>query len=331
MPGTSDHRPPPDDLMRSALGRAARRAGPDCLDPETLAAYYERSLDASAKARVESHVAGCLACQEALVALARSEPEPAAPAAGGWLDWLAPRLAWAAPVLVAGLAAGLWYAAQSPIAPERDVSVATSALDEQKAAAPAEAEPPAAEVERFRAEAPKAAEPVAAPAAPPPAAVAEPAAGAAAGGRPPAAREKSEEKSAERRAVTGVAASLSQVAADTAAMLVAAPGGRTIWRFGPGGAIARSDDGGSTWREQAATGGELAAGSAVSPTICWAAGRAGAVWRTTDGERWEKLAAPADADLIAVEAADADRALVTAEDGRRWETTDGGRTWSARG
>ena len=76
--------------------------------------------------------------------------------------------------------------------------------------------------------------------------------------------------------------------------------------------------------------GELAAGSAVSLTVCWAAGRAGAVWRTTDGERWEKLAVPAGADLVAVAATGADQAIVTAGDGRRWETVDGGRTWFAR-
>ena len=63
MPGRSDHRPPPDDLTRSALGRTVRDAGPDCLDAEALAAFYERSFGAGDMARAETHVAACAACQ----------------------------------------------------------------------------------------------------------------------------------------------------------------------------------------------------------------------------------------------------------------------------
>lgn len=325
MSGTSEHRPPSDDLTRSALGRAARRSGPACPDAETLAACYERSLDADAMARAEAHVAQCLDCQKALVALARSEPEPAAPVAGGrlWFPW---RLAWAAPVLVAGLAVAVWYLRPPAPEPRQDAAVASRAMTEAQAVP--------AETERFAAEAPKAAEPAAPPAAPRPEAADKQALGAASAGQAVAAGaapEKQEETSLERRAVTGLAASLSQAAADTARVLVAAPGGRIVWRLGPGGAIARSDDGGATWRVQTTVDGELLTGAAPSTTVCWAAGRGGAVWRTTDGERWDRVAAPADADFMTVEATGADQAIVTADDGRRWETIDGGRAWFERG
>jgi len=323
MSGTSEHRPPPDDLTRSALGRAARRSGPACLDAETLAAFYERSLDADAMARAEAHVAQCLDCQEALAALARSEPEPAALVAGGrlWSPW---RLAWAAPVLVAGLAVAVWYMQPPAGGPQQDAALRTRAMAGQPAL-PAEAEGVAPD-------APKAAMPEAA--ATRPQAADEPAPRAAEAGTPAealAASEKTEEKSAERRAVTGLAASLSQAAADTATTLAAAPGGRIVWRLGPGGAIARSDDGGATWRDQASVDGEPLAGAAPSTTVCWAVGRSGAVWRTADGERWDRVATPTDTDLVAVDATGADQAIVTAEDGRRWETIDGGRHWFEKG
>jgi len=324
MPGPPNHRPPPDDLIRSALGRAAGRAGPDCLDAETLAAFYEHTLDADAFARAEAHVAGCLDCQEALVALARSEPEPAAPAAGARAAWFPWRLAWAAPVLVALLAVAVWYTRPPDLAPRQDAIVASRAVAGEEAVAPAEAERPVAE-------APKAGAPAAPPAAARPRRADEPTAGAAVAEPPPAALEKTEEPRAEPRAAARQTATLGALAADTAASLVAAPGGRIVWRLGPGRAIARSDDGGATWRDQGPVDGEPLAGAAPALTVCWAAGRAGAVWRTTDGERWEKVSVPAGADLVAIEATGADQAIVTAEDGRRWETVDGGRTWFEKG
>jgi photosystem II stability/assembly factor-like uncharacterized protein len=126
-----------------------------------------------------------------------------------------------------------------------------------------------------------------------------------------------------RRAVTAPATGATPV-------LLSAPGGRIVWRIDATGDIARSDDGGTTWRGQATAGVGLLAGSAVSDAICWVVGRGGAVLRTGDGEQWEHATAPAVVDLVHVEATSAVHALVTAADGRRFETSDGGTTWVAR-
>lgn len=102
----------------------------------------------------------------------------------------------------------------------------------------------------------------------------------------------------------------------------------TRWRLLPDGVVARSDDGGATWREQPTPVKQrLVAGSAPSAKVCWLVGSAGTVLRTTDGEKWEKTTVPVEADLISVDARDALHARVTATGGRVYLTEDGGRTW----
>ena len=44
-----------------------RQRGPECLDPETLAAFIDGRLDAGSRARHEAHISGCEDCYEALV------------------------------------------------------------------------------------------------------------------------------------------------------------------------------------------------------------------------------------------------------------------------
>jgi hypothetical protein len=76
-------------MMQGAAGSSARPPA-DCPDPEILAAYWEQSLEATEQARWEEHFSNCLRCQSQLVALVRSDLEPAP--GRGWLkDW---RHAW---------------------------------------------------------------------------------------------------------------------------------------------------------------------------------------------------------------------------------------------
>jgi hypothetical protein len=108
-----------------------------------------------------------------------------------------------------------------------------------------------------------------------------------------------------------------------------------IWRFGRGGQIERSSDGGATWMAQASpVRAELLAGSAPSDAVCWLVGRAGTILRTIDGASWVAVASPPQAeqngqppDFTFVEARDALFAVVGTADGRRFSTSDGGKTW----
>src|SRR5277367_1859030 len=64
-----------DQQFERALGRHLRNAERDaaCPDPETLAAYHERTLSLEEMARWKEHIAGCARCQEALALLEQSE------------------------------------------------------------------------------------------------------------------------------------------------------------------------------------------------------------------------------------------------------------------
>jgi hypothetical protein len=92
-------------LLRRSLARGVA-SGRDCPEQETLAAYYERSLDTAERARVEIHFSQCSRCREQLAAMVRAEAEPQPKPRGAWLlDW---RLL--APVAAAVLLVIVWGA-----------------------------------------------------------------------------------------------------------------------------------------------------------------------------------------------------------------------------
>jgi Photosynthesis system II assembly factor YCF48 len=113
---------------------------------------------------------------------------------------------------------------------------------------------------------------------------------------------------------------------------------RVVWRFGTGGRISRSTDGGRTWTpQQGPVQTDLLAGSAPSETVCWLVGRGGTILRSTDGATWQQLPSPKQAeqnsqppDWTFVDAHDAQSAVVGTKDGRRFSTTDAGKTWQAQ-
>jgi len=118
-------------LKRNLAGNAG--AGKDCPAPDTLAAYFERSLDADETAHVELHLSECARCREQLAALGRAEEAAAAPAVqaprhqprASWLwDWR-----WLAPVAAVLILTAVW-ATRRPeltrIAEQPSSAVATS-------------------------------------------------------------------------------------------------------------------------------------------------------------------------------------------------------------
>jgi hypothetical protein len=97
-------------LKRSLAGDAG--AGNDCPEPDILAAYFERSLDADETARIELHLSECAHCREQLGALDRAEEVAAAPAVqmprqeprASWIwDWR-----WLAPVAAVLVITSIW-------------------------------------------------------------------------------------------------------------------------------------------------------------------------------------------------------------------------------
>jgi hypothetical protein len=97
-------------LKRNLVGDAG--AGKDCPEPDILAAYFERSLDADETAHIELHLSECARCRDQLAALGRAEEAATMPAMhaprhqprASWLwDWR-----WLAPVAAVLVIAAVW-------------------------------------------------------------------------------------------------------------------------------------------------------------------------------------------------------------------------------
>ena len=95
-----------DRLLRRALhGDAARGATPECVDPETLAAWMEGSLAGDSLARAERHASDCARCQAMLAAMARTAPSEAP---RPW--WRTLSASWLVPAAAAATVFALWVA-----------------------------------------------------------------------------------------------------------------------------------------------------------------------------------------------------------------------------
>src|ERR1700677_4978689 len=92
------------ELLRRSLAAPTGAAGSEigaCPDPDILAAYAERSLDADEAARLNMHFSQCARCREQLVVLVRArdsagateEKRPRAPSMVWDWRWLAPAAA----------------------------------------------------------------------------------------------------------------------------------------------------------------------------------------------------------------------------------------------
>lgn len=98
------------ELLRHSLARDPAAAG-ECPEPEILAAYFERSLNAEETARCELHLSGCARCREELALIERAGRAVAAggegaQATGRWMwawDWR-----WLAPAAAALVVATVW-------------------------------------------------------------------------------------------------------------------------------------------------------------------------------------------------------------------------------
>jgi hypothetical protein len=121
-----------------------------------------------------------------------------------------------------------------------------------------------------------------------------------------------------------------RMAAAISPSVIAAPGGKTLWRAGHAGMIEFSNDGGASWSRQTSNVfTDLTAGSAASDRVCWIVGRAGTILFTTDaGAHWAIIHSPLVEDLGGVRATDALHATIWNPGNTKvFETSDGGATW----
>ena len=75
-------------------------------------------------------------------------------------------------------------------------------------------------------------------------------------------------------------------------VVLSSPQDRRRWRVGLDGNIARTDDGGRTWRIQLNVSKRVRAGAAPSIKAAWLVGDRRLVLRTLDGERWVRTSVP---------------------------------------
>jgi hypothetical protein len=113
-------------------------------------------------------------------------------------------------------------------------------------------------------------------------------------------------------------------------ILITSPDPNVQWRFGAGGLIEKSSDGGKSWKRQSSNAADdLLAGVAPAEKVCWLAGKNGTVLLTTDGEHWAKLPFPSQIDLGGISSKDARQALLWDTQNKvKFFTNDGGKTWT---
>jgi len=89
-----------EELLRRRREEPRQFGGPLCGDSELLAAFAEGALAGKAQGDMESHLAACVACREAVARLVRLAPRPAVatPAPQSQVAWWK-RWVWAAPAL----------------------------------------------------------------------------------------------------------------------------------------------------------------------------------------------------------------------------------------
>jgi hypothetical protein len=96
--------PSMDRLLRRALQpEPGAAATPQCVDPETVAAWADGSLSGEALAHAEQHVAGCARCQAMLAAMARTVPEITIPP-----RWQVLTARWLVPFAAAAIVLAVW-------------------------------------------------------------------------------------------------------------------------------------------------------------------------------------------------------------------------------
>ncbi len=339
------------------MSKTAIPASPDCLHPDVLAAYYDRTLATAERDLLDAHFAGCARCQMQLAAIARADisadnsnrhASPVARLASlrGW------RLA--IPALAAAAVIIIIVRAMRPAPADRNQQLAMADRARPATEAVAPVAPKIREETKEKAQQsyaaapspPKAAESAKSETALTQSEMSTTAAGEIAAHEAPGAKTQPIPSRAfgsgafgsgalgSGSSAAGVAGSslarrkdLYADATSSALASISTPDGATSWIVGKNGMLIRRDASGRLTREQSGVTTDLLAAAAPSAGICWIVGRAGTILRTIDAEHWTRIASPTSTDLVRVAARDADQAIVTTSDGNSFATSDGGASW----
>jgi hypothetical protein len=285
----------------------------NCLDAETLAAWFDDGLSGAALEDVRAHVATCVRCQALVGAMGRTSA-----AAPSIQPERTPRwwLAWAVPAAAAATAIAIWVAVPHP----PDVAVTSAPApslqkqDAQRPSTPSRATPAQAK-------------PVASPPAPATPTLQDRARSAEAAPRAaaaPSANDATEQTPAPLNEAVSVRPEPPPDAERREdALRQGAIAGQLQTR-----ALFATPLCGPMWPQVPAdVANQISAGSAPSGDVCWLVGRAGTVLLSTDHQSWQRVNIPEAVDLSRVTATDARTATVIAADGRTFSTADGGVTW----
>jgi hypothetical protein len=345
----------PDAWLAAALRQTPATASDACLDAETLAAWADGGLDASAATAVELHASSCSRCTAVLAALERS-----APAASATHVWTPARVfRWLAPLAAAATAVAIWIAvpdrsvipvepapahdltAPAPETPNREPG--TRAVEPGTSTGTLEPGTRSAD-RRTRSAEPGTANQQAAPSAE----NLEPEAKFAPSVRldKPAAEEQFQMRDELRRETaalqgTGAAADAAAEAPPTAAAAPSAPPPATARSASPPtaappAALAET----LTNSARTAFMSKVMASESVSPSnplMRWRIVESASVERSTDGgKRWAQTSplpgvAPNNTPavtVVVIRAVDGDRAVARTSNGVEFYTTNGGRSWT---
>ena len=334
-----------DRILEQALKHQLRATGTPpaglCLDAETLGAWTDGGLDATAAAAVEAHISNCSRCQALAGTMARgtlSTPDTSGTSgtsstAGAFAWWK-----WGLAPLAAGItAATLWMvipeeqqiavappqAKESPAAPTSRADVDQFATRDSASPARQNREQPPAVVQDKLEAAPQKIEERAALADSAGATASAAARAEAAPAAPPAAVVALEPSPAPQ-----LGALQKRAASELALRFEVATLRPSVrWRVVGDFLVELTLDSGATWVRKRQLPG-INAGSAPSALVCWFAGGNGAVWLTTDGgATFRDIGLAEPLDIASISAADATTAQVFTVSGRRFQTADAGRTW----
>ena len=298
-----------DGWLGATLRQTQALASDGCLDAETLAAWSDGGLSATAAAAVELHASSCSRCTAVLAEMARSAP--AASAAHVWTPARAFR--WLAPLAAAAAAVAIWV-----VVPDRPITPVEPARAHDLARAEPQIVNPEPGTQTLE---PSTQNPSPAPSTQNLEPQVQPAPSARI--ERPAAEEQMRMRDQLRREsappqAQGAAADSAAKASPEAAPVPAAP---TDTLAATATAAARRS-------AFSSIGMSAESVSPSNPLSRWRIVAPAAIERSTDGGRtWAKTTSPAST-VVGVRAVDVDRAVVRTADAAEFYTTNQGVSWT---
>ena len=326
-------------ILRRELRDAPVASTAECIGPEVLAAYYDRTMSQGERNGVELHLESCARCQSMMASIGRADdsdverPREREETARGFF-WLSRVVA---PITMLGIVIAIAIGIRTREQPNQPEAIALASksvpprleLPEPAPVAPAfKAEqlrpkgpsisnPPVAGTsgdtlnqtasEEYRSQAPNAPAPI------------------------PEAKVASAfpQYRMQMQSRAGASGSMAMTAKAAAINIVHSPDRSVAWRFGKAGTIARWTSSTGWLTQRAGVTTDLLAAASPSNDVCWMAGKSGTIIRTLDGgAHWQLVSPPSRRNFTAITATDSNNATVEAH-GARSSTRDGGVTWSS--